>query len=125
MPTFNLVGSTLSSANARACGLCGDIRKLSRAHVPPQAAGNTTGVLRAADTIVDRVRRPGRWSEGGMWVRGLCAECNNRAGIAYDGPYADFARQVARLSSPTATRLAVLQMRRLARGSHLASWRAR
>lgn len=109
MPVFNLVGSTLSSATARACGLCGDLRKLSKAHVPPQAAGNTTKVLRAADVIVDQLRRPGRWSEGGMWVRGLCEDCNNQAGNTYDVPYADFAEQVERLSSPTAKRLAVIR----------------
>lgn len=108
MPVVNLVGSTLSSAAARACGLCGIIRKLSRAHVPPQAAGNTTKVLRAPDVIVDRVRRPGRWSEGGMWVRGLCEDCNSQAGKSYDAAYADFALQVGRLSTPTARRLALI-----------------
>lgn len=109
MPNFNLVGSTLSSATARTCGLCGDFRKLSKAHVPPQAAGNNTTVLRAADVIVNNVRQPGRWSQGGMWVRGLCADCNNEAGNAYDVPYADFAKQIERMSSPTARRLAVIQ----------------
>lgn len=108
MSAHNLVGSTLSSAAARACGLCGDIRKLSKAHVPPRAAGNTTKMLRAADVIVGNVRRPGRWSEGGMWVRGLCEKCNNHAGNTYDVPYADFAEQLQRLSSPTARRLAVI-----------------
>jgi hypothetical protein len=37
---------------------------------------------------------PGRWVKGGMWVRGLCASCNNFAGAHYDSAYADFARQV-------------------------------
>ena len=108
MPVFSLVGSTLSSTGARACGLCGQVRKLSRAHVPPQVAGNTTKVLRAPDVIVDRVRRPGRWVEGGLWVRGLCEDCNNHAGNRYDVAYADFADQVARLSTPAARRLAVI-----------------
>lgn len=108
MPAYNPVGSMLSSSAARACGLCGNIRKLSKAHVPPQAAGNTTRVLRAPDVIVAGVRRPGRWMEGGMWVRGLCADCNNRAGNYYDGAYADFSEQVRRLASPTASRLAVI-----------------
>jgi hypothetical protein len=39
---------------------------------------------------------PGRWEKGGMWVRGLCASCNNFAGARYDSAYADFARQVER-----------------------------
>jgi hypothetical protein len=99
----------LRDRQARACGLCGQFRKLSRTHVPPQAAGNSTAVERAADVIEDGVRRPGTWAEGGMWVRGLCAECNNRAGVAYDRAYADFAQQVMRLSTSTARRLAVIQ----------------
>lgn len=108
MVAHKLIGSTLSSTAARACGLCGDVRKLSRAHVPPQAAGNTTEVLRAADVILDGVRQPGRWQEGGMWIRGLCEDCNNQAGSHYDVAYADFASQVGRLSSPLARHLAVV-----------------
>lgn len=76
--------------------------------MPPQASGNTTHVERAADVIDDGVRRPGRWYPGGMWVRGLCTDCNNLAGAAYDRAYADFADQVAKLSTPTALRLAVI-----------------
>jgi hypothetical protein len=105
---LDLIGSTLSSPGARPCGLCGDFRKLSKAHVPPQAAGNTTKVLRAADVIDGGIRRPGRWQEGGMWVRGLCDDCNTHAGTHYDVAYADFAEQVGVLSSPLAQRLAVV-----------------
>lgn len=103
------MGTTLTDQQPRACGLCGDVRKLSRAHVPPQVAGNGTSVERAADVIDHkRLRRPGRWVGGGMWVRGLCADCNNLAGVAYDRAYADFAGQVTLLSTPTARRLAVI-----------------
>ena len=108
MPGLQLVGTMLKDQQPRPCGLCGQIRKLSRAHVPPQVAGNTAIVERAADVIEDGVRRPGRWAPGGMWVRGLCAECNNLADIAYDRAYADFANQVARLSTPRAQRMAVV-----------------
>lgn len=109
MSNLNLIGTTLSSPVARACGICGTIRKLSRAHVPPQAAGNTKRVQRAPDLIENGQRRPGRWNEGGMWVRGLCEDCNNRAGSAFDEAYGDFARDVGRLSTPIAQALAVVQ----------------
>lgn len=108
MPQLSHVGTTLSSPQPRACGLCGDVRKLSRAHVPPQVAGNSTRVERAPDVIDAGTRRPGRWTEGGMWVRGLCERCNNLAGTVYDNAYADFAAQVARLTSPIALRMQVI-----------------
>lgn len=108
MPGLQLIGTMLNDQQPRPCGLCGQIRQLSRAHVPPRVAGNSTAVERAADVIEDGVRRPGRWAAGGMWVRGLCADCNSLAGVAYDRAYADFANQVAKLSTPTALRLAVV-----------------
>lgn len=104
-----LVGSMLANPGARACGLCGEFREPTKAHVPPRAAGNTTAVERAADMIDEnRVRRPGRWALGGMWVRGLCFDCNNMAGRVSDLAYADFASQVARLSTPTAQAVQVI-----------------
>jgi hypothetical protein len=108
LPPLKLVGTMLSGQQARPCGLCGQVRKLSRTHVPPQAAGNGPAVERAGDVVENGVRRPGRWTAGGMWVRGLCPDCNHLAGVAYDRAYADFARQVAKLSTPTALRLAVI-----------------
>jgi hypothetical protein len=76
---------------ARNCGVCGAYGRLSKTHVPPQASGNTksverTDVMQGPDGI-----GPGSWRIGGMWVRGLCAECNNFAGAKYDQAYADFA----------------------------------
>lgn len=81
-------GLLLNSAG-RACGICGTVRKLSRTHVPAQAAGNTRDVLRS-----DSGYGPGRWNEGGMWVRGLCVDCNGFAGQRYDRAYGDFAKSV-------------------------------
>ncbi|MFB9688644.1 hypothetical protein [Amycolatopsis plumensis] len=43
-----------------------------------------------------------------MWVRGLCATCNNLSGSKFDAAYADFARQVARTSTPIARALQVM-----------------
>lgn len=75
----------------RPCGVCGHHGKLSKTHVPPQAAGNTKAVERA-----DMMNGPagvtsGGWRIGGMWVRGLCVDCNSFAGARYDQAYADFA----------------------------------
>lgn len=38
--------------------------------------------------------RAGRWSPGGMWVYGLCKDCNSSAGGIYDKAYGDFARSL-------------------------------
>lgn len=108
MAQLSHVGTMLSSIQPRACGLCGDVRKLSRAHVPPQVAGNSTRVERAPDVISAGIRQPGRWTEGGVWVRGLCERCNHLSGSTYDSAYADFAAQVGRLTSPRALRLQVI-----------------
>lgn len=76
---------------ARPCGVCGTYRILSKTHVPPQAAGNTKAVKRTNMMSTHGEIGPGRWQIGGMWVRGLCTECNNFAGSRYDQAYADFA----------------------------------
>lgn len=105
------IGTTLGNKGVRACGLCGDVRRLTKSHVPPQAAGNGTRVERAADVIAvadaRRIRRPGRWNAGGLWVRGLCEDCNNFAGRRYDEAYADFASSIHRLVRPSSQRLLV------------------
>lgn len=109
MAELNLLGTTLSAKESRPCGLCGQFRIPTRTHVPPQTAGNRTAVRRAPDIIdVAGVRRPGRWSEGGLWVRGLCEQCNNLAGRTCDKAYADFATQVTRMSTPLARTLQVI-----------------
>lgn len=38
----------------------------------------------------------GGFSTGGIWVRGLCADCNSLAGGRSDAPYADFAAGITR-----------------------------
>ncbi|MEU4098713.1 hypothetical protein [Streptomyces sp. NPDC026673] len=40
--------------------------------------------------IHDRSRSNGRAYAGGMWLRGLCRDCNSFAGANYDAAYADF-----------------------------------
>src|ERR1700754_5181538 len=106
---LDLLGSMLALLDPRPCGLCGQFRRPTRTHVPPQAAGNLTRVHRAPDVIDDQgFRRAGRWAQDGMWVRGLCAECNNLAGRKYDLAYADFASQVAMMSTSIARAMQII-----------------
>lgn len=80
------------------CGVCGRFGKMTRAHVPPQAAGNTGAVLRYRPSILDGgLGANGREKLGGLYVESLCAECNNvRAGAKRDPAYADFAQRMER-----------------------------
>lgn len=88
-----IIGTPLAAGSPRPCGLCGDTRKLTKTHVPPRTAGNTSTVERASDLLTpEGRRRPGRWNRGGLWVRGLCEDCNQLAGRRYDEAYGDFAR---------------------------------
>lgn len=87
------IGTPLTEGSPRPCGLCGETRRLTRTHVPPRTAGNTSRVGRAPDLLTaEGVRRPGRWNGGGLWVRGLCEDCNQLAGRRYDEAYGDFSR---------------------------------
>ncbi|MDX2854438.1 hypothetical protein PV342_39730 [Streptomyces sp. PA03-3a] len=86
------LGIDLRKAGLRPCGLCGQVREMTKAHVPPQAAGNRGKVTSATVRIHDRTRRNGRPDAGGMWLRGLCRDCNGLAGENYDAAYGDFAK---------------------------------
>ncbi|MFJ6054635.1 hypothetical protein [Streptomyces sp. NPDC092307] len=68
---------------------------MTKAHVPPQKAGNKTEVVSAIVRIHDQQRSYGRPTKGGMWLRGLCGDCNSLAGRRYDEAYADFARRLS------------------------------
>lgn len=84
------------SKGSRICGLCGEYRKMTRAHVPPQAAGNTGDVTSATVRVCNSERTTGRPKAGGMWLRGLCRDCNGLAGENYDAAYGDFAAGLTR-----------------------------
>lgn len=93
----------MSAPGSRLCGLCGAFRSMTKAHVPPKSSGNDTSVLRAADLLSNVGERgPGRWQQGGMWVRSLCEDCNHLAGRRYDAAYADLAGQFRKYSTPFA-----------------------
>ncbi|MGW6414802.1 hypothetical protein [Streptomyces sp. NPDC055055] len=88
------LGLDLRSNGPRRCGLCGDYREMTKAHVPPQKAGNRGEVVCAPLRVHNNTRNYGRALKGGMWFRGLCGECNSPAGARYDGAYADFAHRL-------------------------------
>jgi hypothetical protein len=67
---------------------------MTKAHVPPQKAGNCDEVVSALLRVHERERSHGRAMKGGMWFRGLCGECNSLAGARYDDAYADFAHRL-------------------------------
>lgn len=64
---------------------------MTKAHVPPQAAGNRmiqpSYYLMSTDLEVE----PGRAKLGGIHFYGHCAACNSRIGQRYDAAYGDFA----------------------------------
>lgn len=89
-PTY-LGGRPLS----RACALCGRPGGLTRAHVPPQAAGNTGEVRRYRPGISKGTLGPqGMPQKGGLFIESLCRDCNSWAGARYDGAYSDFAHRL-------------------------------
>lgn len=65
---------------------------MTKAHVPPQVAGNRGKVTSATVRVHNNVRSIGRLDAGGMWMRGLCGDCNSLAGLNYDTAYGDFAK---------------------------------
>jgi hypothetical protein len=83
------------------CGLCGSTTLLTKAHVPAQMAGNAGKVRRARyvsrqpdpkDPL--RVVTMGRPSDGGLWMYGLCSECNGVRQPPFERAYKDFAGQL-------------------------------
>ncbi|MBZ6295951.1 hypothetical protein ACWCQJ_20970 [Streptomyces olivaceus] len=49
----------------------------------------------AAVRVHSNERTTGRPRAGGMWLRGLCRDCNSLAGENYDAAYGDFAARLA------------------------------
>lgn len=78
------------------CGLCGDRTKMTRAHVPPQCAGNDHLVGRSYMRTHHSKATRGRSTEGGLYVYGLCQPCNN-LGSRYESAY----KELIDVLSPT------------------------
>ena len=82
MPTKPLVGK---------CRLCGEMRRLTKEHIPPASADNRGRLLE--HSLEEWFRRTdeeipgGRLRQGGMWGYTLCARCNNLTGTRYVPEY--------------------------------------
>jgi hypothetical protein len=82
----NQLGMARNRSKSAICGACGQRKKLTKAHVPPQCAGNDKLVGRSL--LINRQGHltSGRKLFGGVFFYGLCEECNNFAG-KYDEAY--------------------------------------
>jgi hypothetical protein len=92
------------------CGLCGQHRKMTEAHVPPRGVGNGTHARERAQWVSDSSgARLGPWKPGGLSVYGLCTDCNNLTSDKADPAYIDFHNQVQRLRRSSLRRLLPLR----------------
>lgn len=96
-------------------------REMTKAHMPPRVAGNRGKVTSTTVPVHNNVRTTGRRGAGGMWMRGLCGDCNSRARLK-TGRMATSPRGW----TPTSGRVASCTFRVLTQrrpyGSHQAWW---
>lgn len=83
------------------CHICGEYRKLSFEHVPPESAFNDRPILRAHifKMVEENIRLnsphglKGKMQQRGAGGYTLCEDCNSKTGHWYGGAFADWARQ--------------------------------
>ncbi|RNI27375.1 hypothetical protein EFA69_14645 [Rufibacter immobilis] len=79
------------------CALCGEVRKLSFEHVPPQSAFNDKPILMQSHEHLfdDKSYLYGKKKKSPKGFGGytLCVQCNNNTGDWYARDFADFAQQ--------------------------------
>ncbi|MFY2861153.1 hypothetical protein ACOJVU_15675 [Mycobacterium sp. THU-M104] len=85
-----VLGLIHQRGDKRPCGICGVTKRMSQAHVPPRCAGNEMLVKRYRLIANKHVVGSGRQDLGGIYLYGLCKDCNSDAG-KYDGAYGHFA----------------------------------
>ena len=79
------------------CHLCGEHKKLSFEHVPPEAAFNNQRIIRTdflkilETENLDELK--GKQQQRGAGAYTLCEKCNSDTGAWYAGAYADWAHQ--------------------------------
>lgn len=79
------------------CQLCRRSTDLTKAHIPPQCAGNTgSRVTRMRPLIRGEVMFHDAPKEGGLWLKTICQPCNGLAS-RYDDAYGDFVDRVSRV----------------------------
>jgi hypothetical protein len=89
------IGRQPEAKAPQGCGLCGSTGPLSKAHVPPQVAGNDKSVTRTHLRVKAGHIQRSSAGVGGMFTRALCARCNSVAGARYDNSYGQFHTAVA------------------------------
>ncbi|MBF6336842.1 hypothetical protein IU450_13205 [Nocardia abscessus] len=77
---------------------------MSKAHVPPQCAGNEGAVTRGAWMRNGSTVSLGRADEGGIWFLGQCRSCNSAAGRRFDQAYGELAAALRPLWLASLTR---------------------
>jgi hypothetical protein len=75
------------------CGLCGQVRPLTKTHVPPQCAGNR-GRVKRFTIVSDDEHRAAATSRriGGVHFFGLCSTCNGVIQGQWDRHYGELAK---------------------------------
>lgn len=88
------------------CGLCGQQRLMTQAHVPPRAVGNDGRHRERALWVQGQGgARLSGWRPGGLTVYGLCSRCNHSTSDRADVAYLDFHRRLKAALSSTSQRL--------------------
>lgn len=81
------------------CAICGQNRKLTKEHIPPQSAYiNDEVLLMYVDKYAiesGEIRWKGKKRKGGLIRKVLCEECNTKTGGWYGTAYVDFTKQIA------------------------------
>lgn len=85
------VGTSRERGKKYPCGVCGQVKRMTKAHVPPQVAGNSTIITYEKMMSKDSHIRRGKPMLGGVHFRGQCDTCNSQIGSLYDNAYADLA----------------------------------
>lgn len=98
-PNFDWVPIyTLNMAAPRDhCWLCNKYGTLTKEHIPPESAFNDFPMLmlKVDERSSEMQWVPHQRFDHGMYVRSVCARCNNRCGSKYGGSYVDLVRRIA------------------------------
>lgn len=78
------------------CRLCGEVKSLTKEHIPPKGAGNiATAPTHTLTEWIDRQDLEaipgGKIEQGGIWGYTLCADCNSLTGQKYGTEYQGWA----------------------------------
>lgn len=82
------------------CWLCNKYGTMTKEHIPPESAFNDSPLLLMK--VDERSTQTGTmdWAPNqrfghGMYVRSVCARCNNQCGSRYGGAYVDLVKRIA------------------------------